>query len=113
LAPQAHERLRREIDQLVLKEAYRPTGIDQPDIGYVFCPEHRAGRPEPLYVAGGEAARLWLFDPSLLPEERAARMTGSTLDERRTADRLKAFEKYTAIFFGEGRQRPTSVLLAS
>lgn len=72
LAPQAHERQRREIDQLVLKEAYRPAEIDQPDIGCVFCPEHRAGRPEPLYVAGGEGARLWLFGPSLLPEQRAA-----------------------------------------
>lgn len=72
LAPQAHDRLRREIDQLVLKEAYRPVEIDQPDIGYIFCPEHRAGRPEPLYVTDGEAARLWLFGPSLLPEERAA-----------------------------------------
>jgi hypothetical protein len=72
LAPQAHERLRREIDQLILKETYRPAEIDQPDIGYVFCPEHRSGRPEPLYVTGSEAARLWLFGPSLLPEERSA-----------------------------------------
>jgi hypothetical protein len=72
LAPQAHDRLRREIDQLLLKESYRPAEIDQPDIGYIFCPEHRAGRAEPLYVTGGEAARLWLFGPSLLPEERSA-----------------------------------------
>jgi hypothetical protein len=72
LSSQAYERLRREIDQLVLKEAYRPAEIDQPDVGYIFCPEHRAGRPELLYATGGEEARLWLFGPALLPEERAA-----------------------------------------
>jgi hypothetical protein len=71
LSLQAYERLRREIDQLVLNEAYRPAEIDQPDVGYIFCPEHRGGRPEPLYATGGEEARLWLFGPSLLPEERA------------------------------------------
>ena len=72
LSAQAHGRLRREIDQLVLKEAYRPAEVDQPDIGYIFCPEHRAGRPELLYATDGVEARLWLFGPSLLPEERAA-----------------------------------------
>ena len=71
LSSQAYGRLRREIDQLVIKENYRPTDIDQPDVGYVFCPEHRAGRPELLYVTGGDEARLWLFGPALLPEERA------------------------------------------
>jgi DNA helicase HerA-like ATPase len=40
-----------------------------------------------------------------------ARMTGSTLEERRTADRLKRLERYAALFFGEGRPRPTSVNL--
>jgi DNA phosphorothioation-dependent restriction protein DptH len=42
-----------------------------------------------------------------------ARKAGSTLDEKRTADRLKALDRYTAIFFGEGRPRPTVVRLAS
>jgi DNA phosphorothioation-dependent restriction protein DptH len=42
-----------------------------------------------------------------------ARKDGSTLDEKRTADRLKALEKYTALFFGEGRPRPMVVRLAS
>ena len=31
-----------------------------------------------------------------------ARVTGSTLEERRTADRLKALERYTALFFARG-----------
>jgi hypothetical protein len=56
----------------VLKEVYRPAEIDQPDVGYIFCPEHRAGRPELLYAMDGEEARLWLFGPALLPEERVA-----------------------------------------
>jgi hypothetical protein len=72
LSLQAYGHLRREIDKLVLNEAYRPAEIDRPDVGYVFCPEHRAGRPELLYVTGGEEARIWLFGPALLPEERAA-----------------------------------------
>lgn len=71
LLPQAYERLKREIDQLLLKEAYRPAEIGYPDIGYIFCPEHRAGRPELIYPADGDSARLWLFGPALLPEERA------------------------------------------
>jgi len=42
-----------------------------------------------------------------------ARKAGSTLDEKRTGDRLKALEKYSALFFGEGRPRPMVVRLAS
>ena len=72
LSSQAYAHLRREIDKLVLNEVYQPAEIDQPDVGYIFCPEHRAGRPELLYATGGEEARLWLFGPALLPEERAA-----------------------------------------
>jgi DNA phosphorothioation-dependent restriction protein DptH len=72
LTAQAHVRLQREIDQLLLKENYRPAEIDKPDIGYIFCPEHRTGRPEPLYLSGGDDARLWLFGPALLPDDRGA-----------------------------------------
>ena len=61
----------REIDQLLLKEAYQPVDLEYPDVGYIFCPEHRSGRPDILYTNGGESARLWLFGPSLLPDERA------------------------------------------
>lgn len=71
LTSEAHARLRREIDQVLLRETYQPADIDQPDIGYVFCPEHRAGRPEPLYATGGDEARLWLFGPGLLPDKQA------------------------------------------
>jgi DNA phosphorothioation-dependent restriction protein DptH len=45
--------------------------LEHPDIGYVFCPEHRSGTPELLYAKGAEDARLWLFGPSLLPDEQA------------------------------------------
>ena len=40
-----------------------------------------------------------------------ARMAGASDQERRTADRLKGLERYTGLFFGEGRNRPTTVLL--
>jgi hypothetical protein len=41
-----------------------------------------------------------------------ARMTGSTLEEKRIADRLKGLERYTAMFFGEGRPRPSVLQLS-
>jgi DNA polymerase III delta prime subunit len=69
----------REIDQLLLKEDYQFSDLEHPDIGYIFCPEHRSGNPELLYANGGQDARLWLFGPSLLPDERAA-ITVSSLD---------------------------------
>jgi hypothetical protein len=72
LSATACGRLMREIDQLLLKERYQSANLEYPDIGYVFCPEHRSGRPELLYAKGSEDARLWLFGPSLLPDERAA-----------------------------------------
>jgi DNA phosphorothioation-dependent restriction protein DptH len=40
-----------------------------------------------------------------------ARMAGSSDQERRTADRLKGLERYTGLFFGEGRSRPKTVSL--
>jgi hypothetical protein len=40
-----------------------------------------------------------------------ARMAGSSDQERRIADRLKGLERYTGLFFGEGRSRPTTISL--
>ena len=78
-------RLVRELDQLLLKETYQPLEAEFSDIGYVFCPEHRSGGPERLYAKDGDEARLWLFGPSLLPEERAA-ATASTNSQINTDD---------------------------
>ncbi|MCJ2031319.1 ATP-binding protein [Methylobacterium sp. J-043] len=69
LTEHGHARLSSEIDQVLLKESYRPGEVDEPDVGYVFCPEHRTGSAEPLYVDGSDEARLWLFGPSMLPDE--------------------------------------------
>lgn len=103
----------------------------------IFDEAHRAARLKLIPQLGKECRKYGLalalasqeardFDSSLFAavgsylslrvSEADARtlagMTGSTLEERRTADRLKALEKYTALFFGEGRPRPTSVHLA-
>ena len=75
LLPPALLRLTREIDQLVLKEKYEPVDLPNPDIGYIFCPEHRTGAPELLYTRDAEEARIWLFGPSLLPDERVVYTT--------------------------------------
>ena len=55
---------------MLLKEEYAPEEVEKPDIGYIFCPEQRFYRPEPLYASDGEDGLLWLFGPGLLPEER-------------------------------------------
>jgi DNA phosphorothioation-dependent restriction protein DptH len=68
LAPQACARLNAEIDQMVLKEAYLPGTVVDPDIGYIFCPEHRSGHVERIYAEDSETG-LWLFGPTLLPDE--------------------------------------------
>ncbi len=69
LEPAARDRLLKEVDQLVLKDGYVPAEVDAPDVGYVFCPEHRGGGTEPLYGAGAGGAKLWLFGPTMLPDE--------------------------------------------
>jgi DNA phosphorothioation-dependent restriction protein DptH len=68
LAPQAYARLSAEIDQMVLKEAYQPGTVVDPDIGYIFCPEHRSGQVELVHSDRSET-RLWLFGPTMLPDE--------------------------------------------
>jgi hypothetical protein len=68
LSMQSFTRLNAEIDQLVLKENYLPGTVDSPDVGYVFCPEHRSGQVERIYPERSEAA-LWLFGPMMLPDE--------------------------------------------
>ncbi|WP_246647750.1 ATP-binding protein [Rhizobium laguerreae] len=72
LTPQAWARLSAEIDQMVLKEAYLPGAVADPDLGYIFCPEHRSGQVERIYAERSETG-LWLFGPTMLPDE----MTGS------------------------------------
>jgi DNA phosphorothioation-dependent restriction protein DptH len=76
LLPRAYARLTGEIDQMVLKEGYTPGTVTDPDVGYVFCPEHRTGQVERIYSEHSETA-LWLFGPTMLPDEsghRAGRM---------------------------------------
>lgn len=68
LSAHAFARLNAEIDQLVLKENYLPGTVDSPDVGYVFCPEHRSGQVERIYPERSDAA-LWLFGPMMLPDE--------------------------------------------
>ncbi|SEM44747.1 hypothetical protein SAMN04515666_111177 [Bosea lupini] len=68
LSAQALTRLNAEIDQLLLKENYLPGTVDSPDVGYVFCPEHRSGQVERIYSELSDTA-LWLFGPMMLPDE--------------------------------------------
>jgi hypothetical protein len=72
LSDPGRRRLLGEVDQLLLKEDYRASVIEKPDVGYVFCPEHRTGAAEPLYVEATGQIRLWLFGPTLLPDYASA-----------------------------------------
>lgn len=68
LSPSASSRLRAEIDQMLLKENYQPGTVADPDVGYVFCPEHRSGQVERIYPERSDTP-LWLFGPTMLPDE--------------------------------------------
>jgi DNA phosphorothioation-dependent restriction protein DptH len=68
LSPKAYARLSGEIDQMVTKSGYLPGIVADPDVGYVFCPEHRSGQAERIYPERSETA-LWLFGPTIMPDE--------------------------------------------
>ncbi|MGY3532178.1 ATP-binding protein [Bradyrhizobium sp. USDA 4452] len=68
LSDRAYARLTNEIDQLVLKDVYQPGSVSDSDVGYVFCPEHRTGQAERIISEGSDTG-LWLFGPTLLPDE--------------------------------------------
>jgi hypothetical protein len=88
LTEAGRRRLLGEVDQLLLKEDYRVGMLEKPDVGYIFCPEHRTGAAEPLYAEASDNIRLWLFGPTLLPDYASATLppiTGlgsATLGER-------------------------------
>jgi DNA phosphorothioation-dependent restriction protein DptH len=68
LLPKAYARLSGEIDQMVAKGGYVPGTVADPDVGYVFCPEHRSGQVERIYPELSETS-LWLFGPTIMPDE--------------------------------------------
>ncbi|MGJ5043081.1 ATP-binding protein [Bradyrhizobium sp. HKCCYLRH1062] len=74
LSERAYARLTNEVDQLVLKDVYQPGSISDPDVGYIFCPEHRTGQTERI-IAEGSNTGLWLFGPTLLPDENSVTVT--------------------------------------
>jgi DNA phosphorothioation-dependent restriction protein DptH len=69
LLPEAHERLRREIDKLLVQgDSYEPAVPERSEHGYVFCPELRTVEFERLYLAGYDTANLFLVGISHLPD---------------------------------------------
>ena len=66
---EGYERLRREIDKLLLQgDTYEPAIPDGADYGYIFCPELRTASIERLYPNAREDVSLFLFGPSILLE---------------------------------------------
>lgn len=63
LSREAYEALIAEIDRMIEKgEGYSFTTIEQPDRGWVFCPEYAGGSPLEITPAGWET-RIFLFGP--------------------------------------------------
>jgi DNA phosphorothioation-dependent restriction protein DptH len=69
LSAEAHERLRGEIDKLLLQgDSYVLAEPEKPECGYIFCPELRTVDNERLYAAGSEGTSIYLFGPAFLPD---------------------------------------------
>lgn len=93
LSEAGRRRLLAEVDQLLLKEEYRVSLLEKPDVGYVFCPEHRTGAAEPLYADETGHIRLWLFGPTLLPDYASTALLRTTNTElAAVADRMAGSE---------------------
>ncbi|WP_245312440.1 ATP-binding protein [Rhizobium sp. R693] len=91
LSAQALTRLNVEIDQLLLKENYLPGTVDSPDVGYVFCPEHRSGQVERIYSERSDTA-LWLFGPMMLPDEVSGAVGMNVLPSTSTTLEIEPLE---------------------
>jgi DNA phosphorothioation-dependent restriction protein DptH len=137
----ANEALQRAFASFVLYGIYKDMfrrGV-QAELSHavVFDEAHRAGRLKLIPTMAKECRKFGLsiilasqeakdFDRSLFSAvgsylvlrvgDADARTLARTMagrdDERRTVDRLKGLERYTALFVGEGRTRPTLVRLA-
>jgi len=82
LSPEAHERLRREIDKLLLQgDGYTRGEPERPDYGYVFCPELRTVEYERLYAPASETANLFLVGISDLPDGGGRAAMPSTTED--------------------------------
>ena len=68
LSEEALQRIMREIDRIVRKEAELPALMDLNRVGYVFCPEY--GGRKPVLIGHSRDISLWLFGPGILPEPR-------------------------------------------
>ncbi|HRH98504.1 MAG TPA: hypothetical protein PLB55_21360, partial [Prosthecobacter sp.] len=43
--------------------------LDAADLGYVFCPDFTAARPELLYSNNDQGCNIWIFGPDSLPDQ--------------------------------------------
>ena len=79
-------------------------------IALILASQEAKDFSESLYSAISNYLVLRVAEPDA---RSLARKVGATADEKRIADRMKSLDKYTAVYFAEGRPRPTSLRLKS
>lgn len=70
LDAEAHKRFVETLAEFLRKPAdYELANLDAADVGYVFCPDFTAARPERLSSNDDQACNIWLFGPDSLPDQ--------------------------------------------
>ena len=70
LGAEAHGRFVETLAEFLRKPAdYALTGLYTSNLGYVFCPDFAAARPEHLAGNDVESCDIWLFGPDSLPDQ--------------------------------------------
>ncbi len=70
LDAEAHKRFVETLAEFLRKPAdYELANPDAADVGYVFCPDFTAARPERLYSNDESRCTTWLFGPDSLPDQ--------------------------------------------
>lgn len=70
LDAEAHKRFVETLAEFLRKPAdYALADLDAADVGYVFCPDFTAARPERLSSNDDQVCNIWLFGPDSLPDQ--------------------------------------------
>jgi len=70
LDAETHRRFVETLDEFLRKPAdYALQSLDAADVGYVFCPDFTAARPELLSSSNDQGCNIWIFGPDSLPDQ--------------------------------------------
>jgi hypothetical protein len=70
LDAEAHKRFGETLAEFLRKPAdYVLADLEAADVGFVFCPDFTAARPERLFRNDDQGCNIWLFGPDSLPDQ--------------------------------------------